>query len=141
MIPPQSRVPEKLIYIVFWPEDSTWNDDAISTVDHNRVAFMRLVFNLTCLSYKCDSLTQQLSPRYLTKITDQIICLISDEHGDKLVWSEAKEGASAATLDGVGVNRIYGYEVSKTKDQEEDVTISEGFSVGRPCCWVSSCMA
>lgn len=28
-------------YIVFWPEDGTWNDGAISSVSRNRVTFMR----------------------------------------------------------------------------------------------------
>jgi hypothetical protein len=30
-------------YIVYWPEDSTWDDKAISSVRRNRVTFMRLV--------------------------------------------------------------------------------------------------
>ena len=29
------------VYIVFWPEDATWQDGAISSVSHNRVTFMR----------------------------------------------------------------------------------------------------
>ena len=28
-------------YVLYWPEDTTWNDDAVSTVQHNRVTFMR----------------------------------------------------------------------------------------------------
>jgi hypothetical protein len=36
-------------YIIFWPEDTTWNDDAISSVQRNRVTFMRysLAFELS----------------------------------------------------------------------------------------------
>lgn len=30
-----------LVYIVFWPEDATWQDGAISSVSRNRVTFMR----------------------------------------------------------------------------------------------------
>ena len=28
-------------YIIYWPEDSTWDDSAVSFVRHNRVTFMR----------------------------------------------------------------------------------------------------
>lgn len=32
-------------YIVYWPEDSTWDDAAISSIRRNRVTFMRLVYS------------------------------------------------------------------------------------------------
>lgn len=133
-------MPEQQIYIIFWPEDSTWNDDTISTVARNRVTFMRFVLILPATP-ESQPLIRHLLPRYLTKITDQVICLISDEHGDKLVWSEDKEGASVGTFDEVEFDRMYTFEVSKTNEQEETVTVLEGFSVGRPCCWLLSCMA
>ncbi len=28
-------------YVIYWPEDSTWNDSATSSVRRNRVTFMR----------------------------------------------------------------------------------------------------
>ena len=28
-------------YVLYWPEDATWDDRAVSTVQHNRVMFMR----------------------------------------------------------------------------------------------------
>ena len=28
-------------YVIYWPEDSTWEDSAISSVSKNRVTFMR----------------------------------------------------------------------------------------------------
>lgn len=31
-------------YIIYWPEDSTWDDTATSSVSRNRVTFMRWVF-------------------------------------------------------------------------------------------------
>ncbi len=129
-------MPERQIFVIFWPEDSTWNDDAITTVDRNRVTFMRFAFNLTCISYESEPLIRHVSARYLTKITDQIIALISEEHGKKLVWTEDKEGDSAETFDEVEFDRMYTYEVSKMNEREEDVTILEGFSVRHPC-WVS----
>lgn len=32
---------ESVVYVVHWPEDTTWNDNATSTVHRNRVTFMR----------------------------------------------------------------------------------------------------
>lgn len=31
------------IYVIFWPEETTWDDIAISTVKRNRVTFIRYV--------------------------------------------------------------------------------------------------
>jgi hypothetical protein len=28
-------------YVIYWPEDSTWNDSAASSVRRNRITFMR----------------------------------------------------------------------------------------------------
>jgi hypothetical protein len=32
---------EERHYIIYWPEDSTWDDSAASSVSRNRVTFMR----------------------------------------------------------------------------------------------------
>ena len=32
---------EEQAYVLYWPEDTTWDDQAISTVQGNRVMFMR----------------------------------------------------------------------------------------------------
>jgi hypothetical protein len=37
----RSFVAEEQAYILYWPEDTTWSDQADSTVLHNRVMFMR----------------------------------------------------------------------------------------------------
>lgn len=29
------------LYVLYWPEDTTWKDDAISSIQRNRVTFMR----------------------------------------------------------------------------------------------------
>jgi hypothetical protein len=34
---------QSLIYVVYWPEQTTWNDDADESVRRNRVTFMRYV--------------------------------------------------------------------------------------------------
>ena len=37
-------------YVVYWPEDTTWDDQAISTIQRNRVTFMRYVCLFPCSS-------------------------------------------------------------------------------------------
>ena len=32
---------EERAYVLYWPEDTTWNDQAVSIVQRNRVMFMR----------------------------------------------------------------------------------------------------
>lgn len=32
---------DEQLYVVYWPEDTTWDDDAVSAVRRNRVTFMR----------------------------------------------------------------------------------------------------
>jgi hypothetical protein len=35
---------EEQAYVLYWPEDTTWDDEAISTVQRNRVTFMRCYY-------------------------------------------------------------------------------------------------
>lgn len=37
-----------VVYVIFWPQDTTWHDDCISSVARNRVTFMRFVFFRKC---------------------------------------------------------------------------------------------
>ena len=32
---------EEQAYVLYWPEDTTWDDQAVSAVQRNRVIFMR----------------------------------------------------------------------------------------------------
>lgn len=34
---------EDLVYVIFWPQETTWDDDAVSVVQRNRVTFMRYI--------------------------------------------------------------------------------------------------
>jgi len=43
-----SNLQPNLIYIIFWPEESTWDDNASGVVSRNRTTFMRCVV-LRCL--------------------------------------------------------------------------------------------
>jgi hypothetical protein len=32
---------DEVIYVIYWPQDATWNDDAPSAIRRNRITFMR----------------------------------------------------------------------------------------------------
>jgi len=105
-------------FAIYWPEETTWDDHAISAVRKNRVAFMR----------------------YLTKLADQLVALISPEHAEKLVWNDGEpvgENASSLAERNVLQNadtmvvsrRLFKFEVVVKKDQDEVASISPGFVV------------
>ncbi|KIJ13981.1 hypothetical protein PAXINDRAFT_100347 [Paxillus involutus ATCC 200175] len=81
----------KQIFVLYWPEPGTWDDSAALSIRHHRVTFMR----------------------YLTKMCDQVVALISSEHAQTIVWNENDEDDND-TLE---------------VDQEESVTVREGFKV------------
>ncbi|KAH9171596.1 hypothetical protein EDB89DRAFT_2243400, partial [Lactarius sanguifluus] len=108
-------------YVVYWPEDTTWDDHAASPVQRNRVTFMR----------------------YLSKLCDQLICLLSSEHSRAIAWGDDGDRADREgdddDSDGKSIdsektdsNRFFHFEVAKTKDQEENVVVREGFVCSSP---------
>ncbi|KAB5588316.1 hypothetical protein CTheo_8242 [Ceratobasidium theobromae] len=95
-------------YIVYWPEDSTWDDAAISSIRRNRVTFMR----------------------YLSKLTDQMIALVSPEQAKAMVWTAATRNADIPGQTGTfEESRMFSFEVAATKEQEESATASPGFTL------------
>ncbi|KAF7308999.1 VWFA domain-containing protein [Mycena kentingensis (nom. inval.)] len=92
-------------FVIYWPEPTTWSDGAISSVRRNRVTFLR----------------------YLTKISDQLVCLISPEHAQSIVWIDEPENMQLE-LEDEGADRMYTFEVEKTHEQEEDVSVRPGFN-------------
>ncbi|TFY77300.1 hypothetical protein EWM64_g6712 [Hericium alpestre] len=94
-------------FVIYWPEETTWNDNAISTVRRNRVTFMR----------------------YLMKVSDQRVALISSHHAGAIVWHEDDGDDASMDIDDEESDRLYTFEVAKTKEQEEDVTSREGFKM------------
>ncbi|KZV70579.1 hypothetical protein PENSPDRAFT_665019 [Peniophora sp. CONT] len=98
------------VFVVYWPEDTTWDDDAISSVRRNRVTLMR----------------------YLTKLADQVVALISDAHAERLVWKEAASVDEDASSDEDESDRLFTFQVSKTVAQEESVTARTGFFMSLP---------
>ncbi|KAF8967726.1 hypothetical protein BDZ97DRAFT_507114 [Flammula alnicola] len=96
------------IFIVYWPEKETWDDNAPSPVRRNRVTFMR----------------------YLNKIADQILCLLSDEVSKSIVWDDCNDLQDpAADVEDDQIDRLFSFEVAKTLEQEENVTIRPGFNL------------
>ena len=45
---------EEQAYVVYWPEDTTWDDHAASSVQRNRVTFMRYSYLPRCLPFLID---------------------------------------------------------------------------------------
>ncbi|KIJ13989.1 hypothetical protein PAXINDRAFT_100354 [Paxillus involutus ATCC 200175] len=96
----------KQIFLLYWPEPGTWDDSAASSVRRNRVTFMR----------------------YLTKMCDQVVALISSEHAQTIVWNENEEDDDdALDVEQDESDRMFTFEVAQTNDQEESVTVREGF--------------
>ncbi|KIJ06916.1 hypothetical protein PAXINDRAFT_19882 [Paxillus involutus ATCC 200175] len=96
----------KQIFLLYWPEPGTWDDSAASSVRRNRVTFMR----------------------YLTKMCDQVVALISSEHAQTIVWNENDEdNDDALDVEQDESDRMFTFEVAQTNDQEESVTVREGF--------------
>ncbi|KAG8713472.1 hypothetical protein FRC09_018672 [Ceratobasidium sp. 395] len=100
----------KQAYIIYWPEDSTWDDQAASSsVRRNRITFMR----------------------YLTKLTEQLVALVSPDQAYNFVWDttarnkDLPEGQAESDDD----SRLFSFEVSKSLGQEEAATSSPGFIV------------
>jgi hypothetical protein len=71
---------------------------------------------------------------YLKKLSDQIVCLISDEHAANLVWGEENDEMddpdSRLDEEDDDMNaRLVDFSVEKTQNQEEGASLSDGFVV------------
>ncbi len=112
-------------YVIFWPEDSTWDDSAASSVCRNRVTFMRWVVTdsrifLAFFMPAC---------RYLTKMCDQVVALLSPEHTASIVWSDEDSDTESMDVDTADDDRLFTYEVAKRNEQEESAVSRPGFQV------------
>ncbi|PPQ72320.1 hypothetical protein CVT26_007277 [Gymnopilus dilepis] len=97
------------IYIVYWPEKFTWHDDATSAVRRNRITFMR----------------------YLNKIADQILCLVPPDILKTIVWTDEEEEETDMDIEIEDDchDRLFSFEVSKTTEQAESVSVRDGFQI------------
>ncbi|KAI9437933.1 hypothetical protein BJY52DRAFT_1229957 [Lactarius psammicola] len=100
---------EEQTYVLYWPEDTTWDDNAVSAVQRNRVMFMR----------------------YLTKLCDQLVCLLSAEHSRAIVWEDEADDTDDAPLDSENddSDRLFDFTVAKRNEQEENVIARKGFTM------------
>ncbi|KAH9039451.1 hypothetical protein EDB83DRAFT_2411806, partial [Lactarius deliciosus] len=93
-------------YVLYWPEDTTWDDDAVSTVQCNRVMFMR----------------------YLTKLCNQLVCLLSTKHSQAIVWGEEVDKPDNVSLDSEDDICLFDFTVATTND-EANVIARQGFTM------------
>ncbi|KAF8548217.1 hypothetical protein OG21DRAFT_1449416 [Imleria badia] len=99
------------MFVVYWPEQTTWDDSASSSVRRNRITFMR----------------------YLTKMCDQVVSLISSEHAQTILWSdEDSEDEDMLEVDHDESDRMFTFEVAQTNEQEETVAVRKGFKATSP---------
>ncbi|KAH9054521.1 hypothetical protein EDB87DRAFT_1834757 [Lactarius vividus] len=94
-------------YVIYWPEYSTWDDSAASSVRRNRVTFMR----------------------YLTKMCDQVVALISAGHFASIVWNDEDRDSVSIDMDTGDSERLFTFEVAKTDGQEENAVSRPGFQI------------
>lgn len=122
--PPQ-RTSNEEIFVIYWPEDTTWEDSASLNVCRNRATFIQYVGRI-----QVRLLSLSMHTRYLSKICDQIVVMISPEHAQSIVWNIG-EGLSVDNDDDEST-RLVTFEVAKTNEQEEAIITRPGFQV-RPC--------
>ena len=71
-----------------------------------------------------------LADRYLTKICDQVVALLSPEQSTSIVWNDEQSSAESADLDvGDDSDRLFTFEVAETNEQEENAVARPGFQV------------
>jgi hypothetical protein len=75
------------------------------------------------------SLTQQIQYRYLAKMCDQVIALLSPEYSASIVWDNDENGSESVDLYTDDTDRMFSFEVSKSNEQEENVVVCPGFQV------------
>ncbi|KAI0296531.1 hypothetical protein B0F90DRAFT_1035697 [Multifurca ochricompacta] len=99
-------------YILYWPEDTTWDDQTASPIQRNRVMFMK----------------------YLTRLCDQLVCLLSKAHSQAIIWGDddAKRNDGDDVLSysrNEDPEQLLRSEAIKIKDQEENIVARPGFMI------------
>lgn len=117
-------------YVIYWPEKTTWERNVSASVSRNRVTFLRCA--LECFS-RCRS--SKFPPRYLTKLCEQVICLISDEDQAQLHWDPTDiigPVGEAAPASKPASKRAYTFRVQHINHQQESARTQDGFTVCYP---------
>jgi hypothetical protein len=68
-------------------------------------------------------------PRYLTKLCNQVICLISDEDQAQLHWDTAGLIGDATQTNKQASKRAYRFQVQHVNHQQESAKVQDGFKV------------
>lgn len=76
-----------------------------------------------------------LQNRYLTKICDQVVALLSAEQSAAVVWNDEVNDTESVEVAIGESDRLFTFEVAKTNEKEEGVVSRPGFQVHVP----SSC--
>jgi hypothetical protein len=67
--------------------------------------------------------------RYLTKLCDQVVALLSPEHSASIVWNDGDGDNKSVDVDVGDSDRLFTFEISKTNEQEENAVARPGFQV------------
>jgi hypothetical protein len=71
--------------------------------------------------------------RYLTKLCDQLVCLLSSMHSQAIVWGDEVDDSADISLNSedVDLDQFFDFMVEKQSEQEEKVVVRQGFTVRR----------
>ncbi|CUA71759.1 Cadherin-23 [Rhizoctonia solani] len=112
----QTTASSKTAYLVYWPESNTWDDQESAetvtisnTLRRNRETFMR----------------------FLTKLCDQTIALVSASQADAFVWERSIQTniTSGNRQENSFRSRVEEFHVLELDEQEDDVIASSGFEI------------
>ena len=67
--------------------------------------------------------------RYLTKMCDQVISLLSSDVSASIVWSDEESDTKSADIDAGDFGRLFSFEVAKAYGQKENAISRPGFQV------------
>jgi hypothetical protein len=70
-----------------------------------------------------------LFDRYLTKMCDQVVALLSPDHSASIVWNDEDGDTNSEDIDAGDSERLFTFEVAKTNEQEESAISRPGFQV------------
>ena len=68
--------------------------------------------------------------RYLTKLCDQLVCLLSTGHSQAIVWGDRVDYAECDSENDES-DGLFDFKLAKTNKQEENVVARQGFTVRR----------
>ncbi|CAG8497592.1 11333_t:CDS:10 [Acaulospora morrowiae] len=70
--------------------------------------------------------------RYLTKLTDEQLCLMSDKDLEYFEWNSGNDEQDSNDEDDGGNNRYFEFEIKKSQEEQEDFKLARGFEVSFP---------